>query len=623
MNINNNKTFFFDFFSFPNNPEELFTILYPIGKNSNYEIYKAIYNQTREVFCIKIIPLIENENKKITSKFIFKQLNQETLLMKSIKNCENITQYYGSFFSLNKKNIWLIYEYCSSGSIYDIMKILDRTLTEKEISIIMNDILHGLIFLHQLNIIHRNIKSTNILLSEKGISKLNNLSKSIQQLNNISEGTYTLESNNNEELNDTKYDIFLLGITCIELFMGLKDNSFDRKQFIDGLKNNNASLKELLEKNISSTNNKSISKVFYEFIQKCIELNHYKRPTAYELSNHPFIKKTYNSSEKLIFINEIRYNIEKIENYKKVNYISSKKSFGIYNSIYSNTKNTLKKSINNKSSLNISNLINYSNNNNDIDKIAEFKIKQFEKGDEIIENDNNKSSNKDLYSNIDNTAIKDDSLNYTLKESATFYKGEQKENNKEYEIQKKSLLSKNILENYDNKNKGNTNINIERNIDNINEKEKINNKKDNNKFYFKENLEHLNKYEEIFKASLSDNNTNYNYNTHILQFNEYDDVSLDINNNIDNNYNNDFNELNISQGKYIPFTEIKCDIIQLGASIKKRPSKNSNYTSEYSLKNSFSKFGESNCFDSKDNNVINIKKNYYHHLEIRVQMMLT
>ena len=84
------KTAFFDFFSFPHNPEDLFTLLYLIGKDQNHEFYKAINNETREVFCIEIISFEKNINEKEKSKKeensgIFQKIKQETILLKSIK----------------------------------------------------------------------------------------------------------------------------------------------------------------------------------------------------------------------------------------------------------------------------------------------------------------------------------------------------------------------------------------------------------------------------------------------------------------------------------------------------------------------------------------------------------
>ena len=614
VNINNEKTLFYDFFSLPHNPEELFTLLYLLGKNDNYEIYKAIYNETRDIFCVKIIPLDKNiieidKSCKVSensSKLLFQKLKQETLLMKSLKNCENITQYYGSFLSFKSRNIWLIYEYCPLGSVYDLMKIIDRPLTEEEISIIMNDIIHGLIYIHQLNIIHRNIKITNILLNDNGNAKLNNFSKSVQKLDNE---IFISKDKNNEDQNDIKYDILLLGITCIELFKGLKNISFNRKNLIDKIKNNNSS-HNIIDKSFLSDDDKYISNEFIEFIQKCVEQNSYKRPTAFELSNHPFIKKNISSSDKTRFINLVKINIEKIENNKKENFIKKKKR-NFYNSIYCNTKKTVKSniSINEKNSISVSNYINNTNDANTIvDKLAEFRIEQMKRQEEVEED---KYTSKDLYSNIDNTGINNltgDSFN-TLKESAAFCK---RENDKNSKIQKKSLLPKKLFKKED-KEDIKIEENIQKDIDNnIEGNESHLLKKDSDELDFKANWDHLNKYEEIFKSKLSENNINYDYNNHTLNFN--DDESIDINsnisnNNISNNNINNFNNININleenrQDKYIPFSQIKCDIIQLGSSIKQRKTKKSNGTSEYSLKN-----GENNGIDSKDN-IINIQKKF-------------
>ena len=604
QNINNRKIFFYDFFSFQNNPEELFTLLYLIGKGDNYEIYKAINNETREVFCIKIYQLDKNNNdfennkkNENSSKLFYQKLKQETALMKSIKNCENITQYYGSYFSFKSKNIWLIYEYCPVGRLYDIIKILDRELSEKEISIIMNDILHGLIYIHQLNIIYKNLKVTNILLNENGDAKLYNFSKSIQNLKNEKS---LINDKNIEETNNEKLDIFLLGIVCIELFMGI--NSFNRKNLIERIKNNTFILKKSIKDSLY-TNEKYISKEFSDFIQKCIECNIFKRPSAFELISHPFIKNYFNLSEKRRFIDIIRNSIEKIENYKKENSnkISKKNKCGnFYNSIYANTKNTFKSYITNndknKSSLNISNFMNNTNDNNTtIDKLAEFRIEKMKNPQEKKETDNNDNNdNKDLYSNIENTEINnniitDESFTKELKESAVFGKGEINQNDEIYEIKKKKLLPKHLFnkeEKKDNKK------------DMIIEKEKQNNiKESGEESDFKTNLDHLNKYEDIFKSNLSDNYSinNNNKEKHILDFT---DDSLDI---INNN-----NELQIKQENYIPFSDLKCDVIQLGSSVQ-RNSKKSDYTSEYSLKNSITKLGENNFIDSKDN-IHNIQK---------------
>ena len=97
-NTNTNQTLFHDFFSEPNNPEDLFTPLFTIYKSDKTEIFKAIYNETREIFCLKKIDSKNFFNEKKISKNFYNQIKEETSLMKCLKNNENILQYHGSFF---------------------------------------------------------------------------------------------------------------------------------------------------------------------------------------------------------------------------------------------------------------------------------------------------------------------------------------------------------------------------------------------------------------------------------------------------------------------------------------------------------------------------------------------
>ena len=41
--------------------------------------------------------------------------------MKKVSNYDYIVKYYGSYFSRKSNTIWLILEYCSSGSAIDLM----------------------------------------------------------------------------------------------------------------------------------------------------------------------------------------------------------------------------------------------------------------------------------------------------------------------------------------------------------------------------------------------------------------------------------------------------------------------------------------------------------------------
>lgn len=69
-------------------------------------------------------------------------------------------------------DLWIVMEYCGGGSVSDIMRFRKKTLTEDEISIILQDTLLGLEYLHTHRKIHRDIKAGNILLNNEGHAKL-------------------------------------------------------------------------------------------------------------------------------------------------------------------------------------------------------------------------------------------------------------------------------------------------------------------------------------------------------------------------------------------------------------------------------------------------------------------
>ena len=86
-------------------------------------------------------------------------------------------------------------------------------------------------------------------------------------------------SNNNYSLKkETKKDIFLIGITCIELYKGPLSNE-SRLNLIEKLSDDVFNFEDLyFESEFSSE--------FYNFLKIC--LNHFdeKRPTAYKLISH-------------------------------------------------------------------------------------------------------------------------------------------------------------------------------------------------------------------------------------------------------------------------------------------------------------------------------------------------
>ncbi|XP_064261043.1 serine/threonine-protein kinase PAK 3-like isoform X3 [Passer domesticus] len=75
-----------------------------------------------------------------------------------------------SFSHLQGEELWLVMEYMDGGTLGDV--ISKTNLSEDEMAAISRECLQGLDFLHSNYVIHRDVKSTNILLRTDGSVKL-------------------------------------------------------------------------------------------------------------------------------------------------------------------------------------------------------------------------------------------------------------------------------------------------------------------------------------------------------------------------------------------------------------------------------------------------------------------
>ena len=82
---------------------------------------------------------------------------------------KNIVKYLGSY--LRGSKLWIAMEFCGGGSMQDIYHITGP-LIERQIAYICRETLQGLAYLHRRNIMHRDIKGANILLTDAGDVKL-------------------------------------------------------------------------------------------------------------------------------------------------------------------------------------------------------------------------------------------------------------------------------------------------------------------------------------------------------------------------------------------------------------------------------------------------------------------
>ncbi len=136
-------------------PEKKYKILNPIGHGSYGDVFLAYNIYTKEKVAIKKI--YKSKEELLSDGIIIDEI--EILKTLNHPDIVKIIEFYGT-----EEAYYIVNEYCSEGELFD--KAIGH-LSETQISVIFKQILSGLSYLHSKNIVHRDLKLENILISDK------------------------------------------------------------------------------------------------------------------------------------------------------------------------------------------------------------------------------------------------------------------------------------------------------------------------------------------------------------------------------------------------------------------------------------------------------------------------
>ena len=264
-----------------------YQILDQIGRGSYASVHKAIVTQTGEICAIKKIPSATTE--------LYDLIKEIGIISKC--KCDNIVRFMANDWS--GKELLIVMEYCAGGSVKDVMRKLNITMTEEQMIVIVRDVLKGLDYLHSRNKIHRDIKAANILLSEDGLAKIGDFGVSEAIDSNSSRkrsiiGTLLWlppEVINQDPNYGTPIDIWSLGITIVE--MGDGEPPFNNLE-------QNAALQEIRNVDKPAASFKDSSKWSQDLVELvgwCLDKDASKRKGARDLLNCNLIKTRCPSNE--------------------------------------------------------------------------------------------------------------------------------------------------------------------------------------------------------------------------------------------------------------------------------------------------------------------------------------
>jgi len=251
-----------------------------LGSGAFGKVYLGLNLDTGELLAVKAVPIALDEDDEQTTSLV-----REISLMKVLFH-ENIVRYIGTQRDETMLHIFL--EYVPGGSIAAVLQKFGQ-LSEDACRAYTKQILHGLAYLHAHQIMHRDIKGANILVSNTGIIKLADFgaSKKITEM---------LTQYDCKSLKGTPYwmapevimqaghgrsaDIWSVGATVVEMLTGKPPYSEFPTQV--------SVLFHIASTQEPPTLPNHITEECHSLLMLCFQRNPKDRPTAKALLHHPW-----------------------------------------------------------------------------------------------------------------------------------------------------------------------------------------------------------------------------------------------------------------------------------------------------------------------------------------------
>lgn len=187
---------------------------------------------------------------------------------------QNIVEFKGYFLRLNK--LYMVLEYIQGGSLWELLN--QRRLSLDETFLYLSQIVAALHYLHSLKIIHRDIKSENILLLSSNQLKICDFGfcapfgDDQKRISQCGTQEYMCPEILNKQQQNDKVDVWCVGILLYEMIHNqspFKGKSLREQQNIQELE-------------IYQVNPKTPA-LFKKIIKSCLKWNPLQRPTMRQL----------------------------------------------------------------------------------------------------------------------------------------------------------------------------------------------------------------------------------------------------------------------------------------------------------------------------------------------------
>mmetsp|Transcript_20399 Transcript_20399/g.30341 ORF Transcript_20399/g.30341 Transcript_20399/m.30341 type:complete len:567 (+) Transcript_20399:69-1769(+) len=263
-------------------PRQYYVDFKEIGKGVSGTVSLATDNRNGQEVAVKQMVISKQAKKEV--------LRNEILLMKQSNHhaIVNFMEAYGV-----GPELWVVMEYIDGGALTDIIFANEHEIKESHVACVCKVVLEGLEYLHNRSdpIIHRDIKSDNILVSTDGRIKITDFGFSAQLSNNqtkrqtVAGTSYWMAPEVIKgEMYGPKVDVWSLGIMAHEMWEG-------EPPYMD--KDPIKALFLIVSKGRPEFKKASkLSSEFKDFVNQCTRMEPDQRPSSTDLLKHPFLAKS-------------------------------------------------------------------------------------------------------------------------------------------------------------------------------------------------------------------------------------------------------------------------------------------------------------------------------------------
>ncbi|CAG8516458.1 1680_t:CDS:2 [Funneliformis caledonium] len=264
-----------------------------IGGGTFGSVYLAVNLDTGDLMAVKEIRF--QDPSSLTT--LYKSVKDEMSVMEMLDH-PNIVSYYG--IEVHRDKVYIFMEYCQGGSLASQLEH-GRIEDERVIQYYVYQMLEGLVYLHENNIVHRDIKPDNhlgvIKFVDFGAAKI--LAKNQKTMGRTTLAPPNSSKSNVHSLTGTpmymapevitggekgrkgSMDIWSLGCCVLEMATGKRPWS--------NLDNEWAVMFHVVTGHPSLPDSSQLSEQGIHFLEQCFIRSPQQRPSAQELLSHPWI----------------------------------------------------------------------------------------------------------------------------------------------------------------------------------------------------------------------------------------------------------------------------------------------------------------------------------------------